>query len=279
MHCEQRLIRPDPLYFSPFNTSIHGITARDVAGAPSFSELWPEILENVSGPLVAHNAAFDIGVIRRSLDDAGIKYPSVSYYCTRVMAKQTWPGMPTYGLDHLAKHLGLVFQHHQAAEDARVCASVALAACHLHGLDALRDFERPFVFTAGRLYPGGYVPCHGRGRDPSLPGRSSQKVRASDFHPSVGEFDTEHPFFGNSFVFTGVMSALLRKDAMQAVVNRGGTCGDAVCQHTDYLVLGQDGYVGYRAGFKSSKMKKAEELRARGLPIEILSEADFINML
>jgi len=44
IRCDQRLIRPDPLYFSPFNISIHGITERDVADAPSFAELWPEML-------------------------------------------------------------------------------------------------------------------------------------------------------------------------------------------------------------------------------------------
>jgi len=80
----QHLIRPDPLYFSPFNISIHGITAEDVANAPSFAELWSELLASISEPLVAHNASFDISVIRRSLDNAGMDYPDIDYYCTRV---------------------------------------------------------------------------------------------------------------------------------------------------------------------------------------------------
>jgi len=114
VRCEQRFIRPEPLYFSPFNISIHGITETDVADAPAFAELWPEMLASISGPLVAHNASFDISVIRRSLDDAGLEYPDLDYYCTRVMAKLAWPGMPTYGLDHMAQHIGLSFQHHNA---------------------------------------------------------------------------------------------------------------------------------------------------------------------
>ena len=276
---DQRLIRPEPLYFSPFNISIHGITATDVADAPSFAELWPELLASISGPLMAHNASFDISVIRRCLDDAEIEYPDVDYYCTRVIAKLTWPGMPTYGLDHMAQHLGITFQHHNAAEDARACASVALEACRVQGVASLYDLEQPFVFAAGRLYPGGYTPCHGRGKDPSIRRQSSQKLRAVDISATVDEFDSEHPFFTKSFAFTGAMTALLRKDAMQAVVDHGGVCHDTVKQDTNYLVLGQKGYIGYRSGHKSSKMKKVEQMLAKGLPIEILSEADFVSLL
>jgi DNA polymerase-3 subunit epsilon len=259
--------------------SIHGITEADVANAPMFADLWPEMLASISGPLVAHNASFDVSVIRRSLDAAGIEYPDLDYYCTRVMAKLAWPDMPTYGLDYLAQHLGLSFQHHNAAEDAKACAVLALEACCVCGIGDLRELDEPFVFSAGHLYPGGYTPCHGRGKAPSIRGGSSHKLRAADVSATVNEFDASLPFYGKSFVFTGAMTALLRKDAMQAVVDHGGACHDAVRQDTDYLVLGQNGYVGYSAGHKSSKMKKAEEMLAKGLPIEILSEADFVSLL
>ena len=82
-----------------------------------------------------------------------------------------------------------------------------------------------------------------------------------------------------SFVFTGAMTSMKRHDAMQAVVDRGGVCHDSVKRDTDYLVLGQNGFIGYRAGHKSAKMKKAEAMRRQGFPIEILSEADFFAMM
>lgn len=66
---------------------------------------------------------------------------------------------------------------------------------------------------------------------------------------------------------------------MQAVVDRGGLCHDGVKSDTDFLVLGQEGFIGYKAGYKSSKMRKAEDLRSKALPIEIISEADFLEML
>lgn len=246
---------------------------------PSFSELWPELLSNISGPLVAHNASFDISVIRRSLDEAGIAYPDLDYYCTRVIAKQTWPGQPTYALDHIAQMLGITFQHHNAADDARACALIAVNACQIKKVALLDELQEPFVFSAGRLYPGGYSPCRGIGKAPTCRHRESKKLRASDIGATVSSFDADHPFFSKSFVFTGAMTALLRKDAMQAVVDHGGQCHDTVRQDTNYLVVGQNGFIGYREGHKSTKMKKAESLLADGHPIEILSESDFVSLL
>lgn len=279
VRCEEFYIRPDPLYFSPFNTSIHGISSSDVEDAPTFSEIWPRILEMMDGPLVAHNASFDISVIRKSLDHSGMEYPYADYFCTRIISKNVWPELPTYALDHIARHLGIPLQHHSAASDAKACACIALEACRLTGSQCLYDLEAPFIFTAGRLYPGGYTTCHGRGIDPSLHKDRSNKLRAADIMATVDSFNKDHPFFGKSFVFTGAMTALLRKDAMQAVVDHGGICHQTVRQDTDFLVLGQEGYIAYSTGFKSSKMKKAEDLRSKGYKIEILAENDFVSML
>ncbi len=52
--------------WSAFNTSVHGLTARDVAGAPTFLDFWPALREIVGeGPVVAHYAAFDMSVLTR----------------------------------------------------------------------------------------------------------------------------------------------------------------------------------------------------------------------
>ena len=59
--------------FSFINTSIHGITEKDVAKAPEFEEFWPTAREFIgSSPMVAHNAGFDMGVLYRSLRGAQV---------------------------------------------------------------------------------------------------------------------------------------------------------------------------------------------------------------
>jgi DNA polymerase-3 subunit epsilon len=57
---------------------IHSITADRVADKPSFAELWDEVYSEIQGmPLVAHNASFDISVLRHTLDDYKIQYPEL----------------------------------------------------------------------------------------------------------------------------------------------------------------------------------------------------------
>ncbi|HRY09595.1 MAG TPA: exonuclease domain-containing protein [Candidatus Nanopelagicales bacterium] len=54
-------------------TRIHGITARDVADAPTFAEIAPYVLRSLSGRIiVAHNARFDLRFLASELVRAGV---------------------------------------------------------------------------------------------------------------------------------------------------------------------------------------------------------------
>jgi DNA polymerase III subunit epsilon len=78
------LVRPSQGCFDPNNVMLHGITADQVAEVPTFAELWDEIHSEIQGmSLVAHNAGFDIGVLRHTLDSYKIPYPQLHYYCSR----------------------------------------------------------------------------------------------------------------------------------------------------------------------------------------------------
>ena len=53
--------------FDYFNTRLTGISAETVAGSPTFPELWDEIEPLMSsGLLVAHNAIFDMNVLKNA---------------------------------------------------------------------------------------------------------------------------------------------------------------------------------------------------------------------
>jgi len=157
----RQLIRPQPLVFDPFNIAIHGITARDVADAPTFAEYWPSLWSNVRGPLAAHNASFDVSCLRRALDQAGTPHPETDYYCTRVLSKLAWPQHPTYALDHIARSLGIRFRHHDAEEDAVACALVLLAVCRQVNAPTLAALQGMLGLRVGRVFEGGYRPCGG----------------------------------------------------------------------------------------------------------------------
>ena len=64
------LIRPEPEYYTYWNTRVHGLTLADTAKAPIFPFVWQEIEPLIEGlPLVAHNKGFDEKLPEGSLQD------------------------------------------------------------------------------------------------------------------------------------------------------------------------------------------------------------------
>jgi DNA polymerase-3 subunit epsilon len=159
---EEHLIRPRELRFNPFNSAIHGIRAEDVADAPEFAAVWAGLRDRIDGRLIlAHNAAFDLSVLRHTLSDYGLAWPACSYLCTVVLARRAWPALTAHRLNHLADFLGIALTHHRAGSDAEACGRIALAATRQLGLDSLADIPAATGITAGRIAPDGYSPCKG----------------------------------------------------------------------------------------------------------------------
>lgn len=157
---ESLLIRPPELYFNPRNIELHGITEDDVSDLPTFDEIWPNLKQVFDkNIIIAHNASFDISVLRNILDFYGIRYPEFDYYCTLVMARKVWPDFPNHKLDTIAAKLGLKFNHHDAKDDAYICAKIALACKKNADCSTLEELANKLNISKGKLYVGGYIPC------------------------------------------------------------------------------------------------------------------------
>lgn len=121
------LIRPPRSLFA--FTHIHGLRWQDVAGQPTFAELWPEIRAFVGAVdfFAAHNASFDRGVLAACCVAAGFAPPPQDFVCTVRLARSTW-GLRPANLPAVCRHLGLSLKHHDALSDAEACARIVLAA-------------------------------------------------------------------------------------------------------------------------------------------------------
>ena len=75
------------------------------------------------------------------------------------VAKNTWPGLPSAKLNAVCDFLGVAFRHHDAAQDAFACGSVALAAVQETGASHIRDLPEKLGMTAGRLNANSYTTC------------------------------------------------------------------------------------------------------------------------
>lgn len=134
----------------PFITTITGITAEMVDGAPFFEHVAEDVRQLLEGRVfVAHNAPFDRGFVRAELTSALGEAPTLSPLCTVRMARALIPELRKRNLDALTRHYGIpIHARHRAAGDALATARVLLrlldeaAVQGIHDLDALKTALR-----------------------------------------------------------------------------------------------------------------------------------------
>ena len=104
---------------------ITGITDDMVKDARKIDEVLPEFLNFVGKRvLVAHNANFDVGFIRRACNECDIDFKS-TYLDTVALSKFINPELKKHKLDSLATYFNLgEFNHHRASDDAEMLANV-----------------------------------------------------------------------------------------------------------------------------------------------------------
>lgn len=148
------LIKPRKMAFDSSNIQVNGITPAMVENAESFPDVWAEMAKRLDGQTVAaHYAAFDIKVLKASLDDYHLSYPAIRYVCSWLIGKAVWPDLVSYRLDVLAKRIGLQFTHHNALEDARACAMVLLQECEDARIISLDEMAKKYKFSIGNIVP------------------------------------------------------------------------------------------------------------------------------
>lgn len=290
----QSLIRP-PARVSAFdyrNVRIHGIRPADVADAPSVGQAIAEI-EAFAGdlPLVAHNAAFDMGVLRAAAEAEGVPLQPHMYACTVQMSRRHFT-LPSHSLPFSAEAAGAPMTvHHDALHDARACAAVAVAV-----LSAAEgpDFKARVVSAGVPLSSlRRYSPEEGLSdqtvdaieRMGSLAGEwvdrpaTDDDVRRLDPVSPSPQADPSNSLYGLTVLFTGELG-LNRAEAWQRAADCGAQPVAMLTASTDLLVVGG----GFEArhltdgqGFRSSVLDKVVRLQSRGMPITIATEAEFMQ--
>ena len=131
-------------YFREDFTEIHGLTWVDVQYAPEFPFIAPEFLERLTRAdlVIAHNAPFDIRVLRGTLEHYRLTGVEFDYFCTCRAARRVWPELPSHSLDALAAHIGHEFHQRHAQADAEAAGRVLLARMKHANATSPSDFLR-----------------------------------------------------------------------------------------------------------------------------------------
>ncbi|MCL2585105.1 MAG: 3'-5' exonuclease [Streptosporangiales bacterium] len=148
------LVRPPDGHdeFHWANIEVHGITADMVAGAPPWRRVGPWLQSYVGDDvLIAHNAPFDMSVLRYACAAEGLPVPAVDYLCTLALARRMCD-MPSRRLPDVAAEFGvLLARHHEASADARCAAEIAVAMARRHGYDKVEQLAQSYDVPVRRL--------------------------------------------------------------------------------------------------------------------------------
>jgi len=244
------LINPED-YFDPFNIAIHGITERQVKNAPIFKDIYQELKQKIENKVTVHHMPFDRIAINRACDAYNLEYIQPKWLDSAKIVRRTWQEFAHsgYGLSNIAKHLDIIFTHHDALEDATTAGIIVTKACQITNLTIEEWFKRV-------------------GQPIFLYNKSSQ-IKL--------EGNPEGELYGESIVFTGALT-IPRSEAGIIASKMGCSVTNSITKNTTMLVVGfQDStkLAGYE---KSLKHRKAEEILEKGFKIKIISEKDFAEI-
>lgn len=265
------LIKPPEMRFEKTNIWIHGIYPEDVEKERNFYEIWHEVKPYLENNLViAHNASFDISVLRRTLEYYNIQFPKCLYGCTLILARNYYKEVENYKLNTIANSIGYEFQHHNALEDAEAAARIMLDICNKLRINDLSSLSFKGGIKFGELYYGGYESC-------------KSLIKHETIEKSISNYDyvdlKEEFFHDKIVVFTGPLESMKRHEAMEIVRRMGGTTAGTVTKKTNCLVVGVKNRERLTLNYKSTKLRKVEALIEVGQKIEILTEEQFLKII
>lgn len=276
-------------HFDPRNVQIHGIRPEMVASAPRFGDLFAEIGAFIGSDLVAaHNAGFDMGVIRSALEVSDLPGPAYDYTCTVILSRRNY-SLVSYSLPFVAEAAGVpLLNHHDATEDARACAGILIdiaARNDASSLDELFAGQQVRASTMEAYRPGHSVLSKATrsAREKLISGTTADLWVG---WPEEGQnpaanltADSSHPLYGQIVVFTGNLG-MRRPQAKARAAELGAQPASNVTRATSVLVVG-DGFAAadLRNGRLTGKARRVLDLHERGQRIEVLSEGEFLQML
>lgn len=266
------LIRPKEMRFMPINIGIHGIRPSMVENELEFNKVWEKIKHYFDGNLViAHNASFDISVLRKSAELYNIELPSFEYICTMKLAKNFYRGIENAKLNTVNNYLGYKFNHHDALADALACSNILLNICEELNCNDINEISKLTGVTIGSVDKSWYKPSSTKGRILKTSNRISNYKKEN----LIKKFKVD-AFNNEVVVFTGGLNSMSRDEATRLVRSLGGTIGSSVTKKTTILVTNMKG-IDLRREEMSTKLRKATDLREKGQNIRFMNEEELLG--
>lgn len=240
-------------------TELTGITNEMVKDTPTIEKILPDFMNYIGNDiLIGHNVNFDINFIYDNLYRNKFDVLTNDFIDAMRISRKLLPELPHHRLIDLAKYFKIdSTNNHRILKDCEITMNVYenLKEIALQKYDNVDEFKNAFKK------------------------HKKEGLRAKDIVSTNTEFDVDNLFYDKYVAITGTLEKMLRKEAMQIIVDLGGHCEDGVTKKTNFLILGNNDYNPILRGKKSSKLIKAETLKLEGKDIEIISENVFYDII
>ena len=248
-----------PYYVGSFITELTGITNEMLAAAPDPASVMPELRSFIGDTvLIGHNVNFDINFLYDAFEKHCGEGLQNDFIDTMRIARKVFPDLAHHRLSDVAATCNVLqTEAHRAEADCIITAQCFETMKDKILADGtLEDFKRRFNTK-----------------------RANYQASLANITATVDEIDDTNPIYGKTVVFTGALSSMGRKEALQIVANLGGIPADSITAKTNYLVIGAADFAKSVKDGKTTKMKKAEALRLKGADIATISETAFFDLI
>lgn len=253
------LVKPS-IELDDYIVELTGITNEMLSDAPDLSEVMPNYIDFIGElPLVGHNISFDVGFLCQNTE----QNINNNYIDTLRLSRKLYQQLEHHRLSDMIEYLNIDSKgKHRSLVDCENCLEL-LKICKREALLKYETFENFANSFKKHRYRG----------------ESGSRIDISKIVCNGDDVDTTNLFYDKECVFTGTLEKMKRADAMQLVVNIGGKVANSVTKKTNFLILGNNDYCSSIKDGKSTKQKKAEQLKLKGQDIEIISEQTFYDVL
>lgn len=248
-----------PLYeIDEYITELTGITNDLLKDAPVIKDVISDIYNFIGkNILLGHNVNFDINFLYDELLDHQDIELNNDFVDTMKIGRYLLKDLKHHRLIDIAENYGILTSgNHRSLRDCEITLNIYKNM--FNKVIVKYETEEMFLKSIKRI--------------PST-------LNINEIKTIKTEFDISHQIYNKHCVFTGSLTKMERKDAMQKVVDLGGYCSNSITKKTNYLILGNNDYNPLVKDGKSNKQKKAEQMKLSGNDIEIISENIFYEMI
>lgn len=230
------------LYFEPYLTPIpDDLKDLQLEHIPSFPTIYDQLCDFIENQIiVVHQAEFHIQALQEICDVHKLHYPIIEYCCLSTLLRTLNQPIPT-------------------STDADHCGSLMIKLAKRYGDNSFNTLLRKAKLTIGVLFE-----------------QRNRPMRSVRIKPQLISAKSHFNLRNQTIVFTGSLHSMVRSHAAKLVNEIGGICSGSVTSTTNYVVIG-DGAINRPT--KTSKQIRAEQLIANGHSVNIISEAEFLQLI